>query len=303
MIERKKSIFKICLILTMIYVSQSALNMPNTFARQEESQKFEPRLIVAWIDKGKSENTEGLFSKFKKTLDALSSFFVRITSPDMPPESRRLWVVSADGHEKYLLSEQVGVRTPRWGKGGYIAYLVEKDTNNDGRINFKDDLIIEIIRETGGTAITIGPGRSPVWSPNGRYIAFLREDEILTFDIISSSLKTLNETTPYGQLIVTNRSSPAVAEDFRIIDMKTKELWELPREYKNKYLWFGLLSNSQNEIVFSNALKTDIFVEKLSKDKGVINVTNDEFNDTDPSWSPNDEYIVYVSNRPIFSKM
>ena len=262
---------------------------------QDLNMNFKPMVIIKWTKIEESKE-----NYLRKMLNQLTEFFIRITSPDIPPESRHLWIVSIDGKTKHLLSQDVGIRSPQWGKLGQILYLVESDTNQDGNIDFHDDTIIKVIDISNGKGIAseVGRGESPVWSPDGTHIAFLRDGEIWIHKLNGDTLP-IEEISHEGCLVVTNQQSPSKAKEFWAIDVKSKEIKKLSNDPKKRYMWLSLLSNSKTMITFSDSQKKDIFIRNIKSNSPDINLTNDEFSDMDPAWSPDDKYIVYVSDRPI----
>lgn len=58
----------------------------------------------------------------------------------------------------------------------------------------------------------------------------------------------------------------------------------------------GVVSRSGDRVVFSDSMRSDIFVRHLHGTG--TNLTNDRYSDLDPAWSPDEQLIVYVSDRP-----
>src|SRR5437016_6122643 len=81
-----------------------------------------PAQLLDWVD---AKDDVSLFENLRLRLDRLTDIFVRVTSPDISRESKHLWIVSAEGKTKCLVSSEASVSEPRWGAAGYILYLVE----------------------------------------------------------------------------------------------------------------------------------------------------------------------------------
>jgi len=270
------------------------LNCLSTVA-QNSSTNPAPRLLVAW--EKPDPRPGGLFDSLKNRLQKVGDMVVRVTSPDVAPENRHLWIISEDGKTKRLLSSEGGVRGPHWGAAGFIAYEVEADTNNDGVIDANDDLQIHVIAAAGGASQSAGKGRSPVWSPDGRHLAFLRDDGIWTYGL-DGEVKRLDHSQK-GSLIFTDRRSVATATNFWTLDIATQAIQPLLPELQKRYLWLGSISPSGSKLVFHDAMRSDIFVRKLTVLEPETNLTADAFSDFDPTWSPDEKFIVFVSDRPI----
>jgi dipeptidyl aminopeptidase/acylaminoacyl peptidase len=258
------------------------------------AQTNAPAQLLDWIE---VKDTGGVGQQMRKRLNSVTEFFVRITSPDVPRDARRLWRISPDGSQNCWLTEDTGLRFPRWGAAGYILYLQEADTNHDGRIDFKDDYLIRVIPAAGGTAKTVAQGKSAVWSPEGKYIAFMRDDKVMIATLTGESL-SLGQAAPVGKLILANSRNPTAAHDFWAVDSKSEAKEVLPAELSKKYLWMGQLSPSGTKIVVPNTMKTGLEVRNAQDQKSTKEIASGDFHFMDPTWSPDETQIVYVSDRP-----
>lgn len=277
--------FTAAFVLTFVSASSSA---------QDHLRNPPIQNLVAWE---RAETPQAsVIQTLKSVVNSINDMFVRVTSPDVPPEKRHLWIISADGKEAHLLSREVGVRNPRWGAAGYIVYEVETDTNNDGVIDANDELILRVISASGGQSRELGIGRSPVWSPDGTEIAFLRDDGIWIYNL-TGEIKKLGSDRR-GQIIFADRRSAATASNFWILDISNHVSKPLPTDLKNRYLWLSSVSPSGSKLVFHDEAPSNIIVRSLV-DGAEIDLTSDTYSNSDPAWSPDEKYIVFVSDRPI----
>jgi Tol biopolymer transport system component len=228
-------------------------------------------------------------------MSRLTTFFVRITSPDVPRESRHVWKLSVDGSQSCRLSNDTGVRYPRWGASGYILYLQEADTNHDGRIDFRDDFLIRVVHQQGGVAKTVGQSRSAVWSPDGKYVAFVQKSKVYIVGVTGEAPP--RGTVLRGEIIATNSRNPEAARDFWAIDPQSGAETALPSDPAKKYLWLGQLAPSGSQIVFTNTMKTTLETREVENNISRV-VDRGDFHFMDPAWSPDEKQIVYVSDRP-----
>jgi hypothetical protein len=250
--------------------------------------------LLDWIE---VKDSGGLGQQMRKQLDRVTEFFVRITSPDVPRDSRGLWKISADGSQNCWLTDDTGLRFPRWGSGGYILYLQEADTNKDGRIDFNDDYLIRVIPAAGGRAKTVAQGKSAVWSPDGKYIGLVHDDKVFVATL-NGDVLPLGQAVPGGKLIAANSRNPTAARDFWALDSKSEAREALPVELSKKYLWLGQLSPSGTKIVVANTMKTGLEVRDAQDEKSAKEIAHGDFHFMDPTWSPDEKQIVYVSDRP-----
>lgn len=263
------------------------------------AQTRAPASLVDWID---TPDNASWVDTLRNRLDKLTDFFVRVTSPDIPRESKHLWIVSADGKNKCLVSQEASVGEPRWGTGGFILYLAEADTNGDGVLDFKDEYLIRAVRPNGEGGRTLGQGQSAVWSPDGRKAAIIHDSKIMVAGLDGQAVP-LGPGVPAGKLITANSLASSRTRQFWAVDTRTGSDETLPEKLRTKYLWLGALSVSGTKLVFADAMKTDIFVRGVDGARPDRNVTNDRFLDMDPAWSPDEKNIVYVSDSPLRAPM
>lgn len=251
-----------------------------------------PKYIIDWLPM--PDTPKGLFDDLHDRLGKLVDTVVRYTSPDIPRESRRLWRISLDGQDACIVTTDVGVHLPRWGRAGYVLYLVEADTNGDGRIDSLDEYLVRMAPASGGAGKTVGQGKSAVWSPDGESIAILHGGRL---DFVNLSGETIaNAARPGGQIVLSNSLNPEVARDFWAVDAKKGSRTSLPSDLQRKYLWLGMLSPSGAMVVFSNAMRKNIVILETGKSEGQNLVDNGALN-LEPTWSPDERYIAYVSTK------
>lgn len=263
--------------------------------RGVSAQQPPPAWLLDWVD---TKGSASFSDQILKRLDGLTDFFVRVTSPDIPRESKHLWIVSADGKNKCLVSQESAVSDPRWGAGGFILYLVEADTNGDGVIDYKDEYLVRAIQPNGQAARTLGQGQSAVWSPDGRRAAIIHDSKILVAGL-DGQTSPIGSGLPPGRIVVASSRASSRNRQFWAVEAQTGKSESLPESLRSKYMWLGSLSPSGRQLVFADAMKTAIFIRPADNSQPDLNLTNDRFSDMDPSWSPDERNIVYVSDSPL----
>jgi hypothetical protein len=264
--------------------------------RAEPVQMREPviRHLVDWVESEAADT--GFLGWIRDRVKEITGLVVRITSPDVRPESRRLWVIPASGGEPQRLAQDTGARNPRWGKRGFIAFEQEADTNGDGSIDALDHTLIRVVRADGGESVKVGQGSAPVWSPDGLHLAFIREDTIWVHRLGGEAVP-LTQAVLSGTLIGTDRLTSALVTSFWAIPVRGGAPRQLPPDLGNRYVWLGAVSPSGKRLVFHNAMRSDIYIRWLQNAGREINLTNDPYTDMDPAWSPDERFVVFVSDR------
>ena len=265
---------------------------------QEGHRQHSILQLIEWMEVKPGDNN-GILSILRRLLEDMANLSVRVTSPDIPMEKRRLWIMPINNGKPRLLSEQTSVRNPKWGKKDWIAYEQESDTNGDGFIDFHDRMKIQIIKLNTGHIRSIGEGVTPIWSPDGEALAFIRDGEIQIYKL-SGSILSVTQAKLEGELVYSNKRSKALADKFWMININNGIIQKLPEDLQRKYLWLGVLSSDGQRMLMSDASHSDIFIRKLSTlDNHGINLTQDKYIDLEPHWSPDEKSIVFVSDRPV----
>lgn len=251
--------------------------------------------VLDWVDAPADNNA---FSRWaRERTRTLTDYVVRATSPDVPARSGRLWRLDLASGAKCLLSPETGVHAPRWGRGGYIVYLVDADTNGDGRIDFNDEQIVVVMPQAGGTARMIGRGRSVAWSPDGKLLAIVSRRQLSLVHLTGRPLAPGNEDAA-GRIVVADSRNPDSTRMVWAMDARSRKIEPLDAESTRKYLWLGALTRDGRRAAFANAQQDDLYVGDPARPEAALNVTLDEHLDFDPAWSPDEKRLVYVSTNP-----
>jgi Tol biopolymer transport system component len=164
----------------------------------------------------------------------------------------------------------------------------------------------------GGVAI--GKGTEPVWSADGKRIAFVRDGIVCVARPDGSGARRLTTRTPGYQWPA---SSPAWSPDGRriaftgtrdimTVDVATTKVTRITRSEESwRANYTPAYSPDGKRIAFSrstNAFNSDIFVmnadgtklRRLTRTKGTDTNFAEEHG---PTWSPDGKTIVFVSNR------
>ncbi len=161
---------------------------------------------------------------------------------------------------------------------------------------------------------------SPAISPDGKKIAYISSKNVLSLDIYiadASTGKTLDRISSnsfgghvdsYSFIETAGTWSPDSRKFALVVQSKGQNqllVLDLYRKSKKSYSIKGVPSFTNpawspdgNAIVVSGLVEgnSDLYLFDL-KTRNVENLTQDKFSDMQPDWSPNGEYIYFVSDR------
>jgi hypothetical protein len=194
--------------------------------------------------------------------------------------------------------------TPKWSTDNKrIAFIVNQ--NNIHRVAWIDYLKRDFKPATDGPQ-----DHDPFWLPDNVHILFLRENRLCIIDTGTSTTEIVAESVyPDHILGVTQRSEHIIDVFYEATsENKIKEIYmlELTNEYKKKdppvhlvdargWLLASNISSISNKFVFIK--NCQLFIGEIGINNNAQKIFNDTFYYHEPSWSSDDENIVFVSNR------
>lgn len=224
--------------------------------------------------------------------------------PSGQPNTSNIFTVSPDGSDPYQITNASGPNPwyfePTWSKDGTkIAFEQERCTDpnpnpNDplcpSRYSLRDIVGIDLLSEAkypDNVLFTLnyngGPVANPSFSPDGNKIAALKRTESGWYY--------------YGSLVVfdlINHSQWVVKVDD---DPNLTSLWGSAPAWSPAGDKIAYYLNSQYDVA-SGTMKPEGDLFLIDPYTGAkTRLTNDEFNNTQPSWSPDGEKIVFSSDR------
>jgi Tol biopolymer transport system component len=254
-------------------------------------QSTAPSYVLDWLPQPENQGLLGaLHARLSQWLDVV----VRYTSPDVPYQSRRLWRVSADGSGPCLMASDTGVNQPRWAKSNFILFLVSADTNGDGKIDFRDEFEIRVLSPNRALSKTVGQAASAAWSPDGRFIAVIHQQELAVIDTSGNIVPASDR--PTGQIVLADSLNPELAGDFRAVNPRTGSTAPLSEDLARKYLWLPMMAPGGTKVVYADATRKNILIRSVGETSGHKLIGGDA-SYLDPAWSPDEKYVLYVSNK------
>jgi Tol biopolymer transport system component len=209
----------------------------------------------------------------------------RGNAPAWSPDGRRiafvssakLYVANADGSGHQTLTPLMGagdVTSLAWSPDGRrLLFLVEHSFMHSPRCTFCNRLYVlnadgsgrrDLTRNLGRSQVGAGPASDPVWSPDGRKIAFVRSNTQRGVYVVNADGSGMRNLTPTPMEAY---AAPAWSPDGR-------------------------------KIAFASSRDGNTEIQVVNADgSGQRRLTDDLAYDGDPAWSLDGRKITFVSNR------
>lgn len=182
--------------------------------------------------------------------------------------------------------------------GLYVAYTV---TSNDLESDESSSAVwMQLVRGGAPLLMTASDSNasSPKWSPNGSYLAVLsdRKDETTQVWLLDRRGGDAQQLSEFKQGVDSFDWSPdsnrmlLLAEDPTPADLDEEDRPN-PRPYVVDRLQF-----KQDYVGYLDRYRSHIHVIDIA-DGASRQVTHGDYDDSEPAWSPDGRYIVFVSNR------
>jgi Tol biopolymer transport system component len=168
--------------------------------------------------------------------------------------------------------------------GGYVVYLSRRrDTNGDGKIDYKDSAVVYLFDlEKGEEQVLVSDesyNKKPVFTPDGQSVVFCSLRRLgRNYGVFSINIKTKELTELVSDLY--ENTAPSLSKDNRYV------LYSSWREDKD----------GDGKIDFDFRDKSAIYITDI-QDKVTVQLTKDRYDNSFPSFSPDDKEIVYLSRR------
>jgi Tol biopolymer transport system component len=205
--------------------------------------------------------------------DGRAIAFIRYQPSD---ESEELWVMSADGSRQRRLARNAWHGTPAWSPDGEAIAFVSRRGHKSGS-PFSGTSELEIINADGSGRRRLThnavPDRDPVWSPDGRRIAFVSNWQVY---VINADGNRQRRLTRNG----TRNLAPAWSPDGRRIAFESK----LRRTQSSPCRRCG-----DSLVLQVYVMNADGSKQRRLTRKGARNFA--------PAWSPDGRTIAFVSKR------
>ena len=198
--------------------------------------------------------------------DGTKVVFERLTDSAPCDQCAQIWVVDADGEsERRLTSLDENAETPAWSPDGKRIAFSKIDLEPDDAANYEADVYVMNADGTEETRLTdlADVETEPVWSPDGKQIAF----------------STAKGVTDKGDIYVMNSDG---SELTRLTDLPGKEI---------EPIW----SPDGKRIAFSTqwVQRGDIYVMN-SDGSELRRLTDPKVGESSPAWSPDGDRFAFM---------
>jgi len=178
-------------------------------------------------------------------------------------------IPTSGGEALPMTAEGVSSEHPRWSPGGkLLAFL---SARNEGKKQ------VWLLNRQGGEAQqlteTVRDVEDFAWSPDGRRLVLVLRDP--TPEELAAAKEKSASASP----------SSSADDDPKDKKSKSKKPWVIDR------LQFKL-----DEVGYLDRRRTHLYVFDLSK-KSLAQITSGDFDDTEPTWSPDSKLLAFTSNR------
>lgn len=241
----------------------------------------------------------------KVPLQLAGEFLDKVTIILLSPTEKNLFRIDADGSNLQKLTSFTdgNVASPRISLDcSAVAFVRFSSSDPTGEI--------WVLHFDGGEPVRVAPGRSTIWSTDGRMLLYLNQGKLYELDLVSrrsrewpiSDGEPLNEILGWSRdgsnrLLVTSQ----LGSDFHqpwLLNLDSGKKTRLP--YDSSYQWLPYLSPSSTHIVFSEYSgaggKSNIYIQEIGGSKRQL--TDGYYDDGSPSWSPDSKAIIFASERP-----